>query len=226
MPAARNADMIIVGAGIAGLAAASELARSGVSVLVLEARDRIGGRILSARDATCNVDIPLGAEFIHGITEEIWRPLEKNGIGITEVEGTDWCVEDGELKRCEFLSQVESILEKMDDSQPDESFLDFFNRQPANTAEQQRAKKRALSYVVGFNAADPSRVGVHWLVDEMRAEAKSQGDRSFRPEGGYGELVEIFRRQALANVPEIETATIVERVTWRPGHVEVAIHRP
>ncbi|MGH8641453.1 MAG: FAD-dependent oxidoreductase, partial [Burkholderiales bacterium] len=38
-------DVIIIGAGAAGLAAASELAPSGLRVLVLEARDRIGGRV-------------------------------------------------------------------------------------------------------------------------------------------------------------------------------------
>jgi monoamine oxidase len=46
-PSTRSADVIVVGAGLAGLTAAREVVRGGRSVLVLEARDRVGGRVLS-----------------------------------------------------------------------------------------------------------------------------------------------------------------------------------
>ena len=46
-PSARSADVVVVGAGLAGLTAAREVVRGGRSVLVLEARDRVGGRVLS-----------------------------------------------------------------------------------------------------------------------------------------------------------------------------------
>jgi monoamine oxidase len=50
-PAERDrADVIVIGAGVAGLVAASELAEAGFSVIVLEARDRIGGRIFTLKD--------------------------------------------------------------------------------------------------------------------------------------------------------------------------------
>src|SRR5215475_7630733 len=127
-----NAQVAIIGAGAAGLAAASKLGESGFSVLLLEARDRIGGRILSRREPGCAAPIELGAEFIHGMPPEIWRPLEDFGAGIVEVEGQNWCVSNGELGPCKFFSRVDSILEKMHDSLPDESFLDFLNRRFPN----------------------------------------------------------------------------------------------
>ena len=59
-------DVIIVGAGIAGLAAANELDSKGFDVLILEARDRIGGRIWSS-DEWSGSTVDLGASWIHGI---------------------------------------------------------------------------------------------------------------------------------------------------------------
>ena len=48
---AADADVVVVGAGLAGLAAASDLAAAGRRVIVVEARDRVGGRVLSHRFA-------------------------------------------------------------------------------------------------------------------------------------------------------------------------------
>lgn len=58
------ASVIIVGAGAAGLAAASMMAESGIDVRVLEARERIGGRVWT--DTSLGVPLDLGASWIHG----------------------------------------------------------------------------------------------------------------------------------------------------------------
>ncbi|MGA0199854.1 MAG: flavin monoamine oxidase family protein [Prochlorotrichaceae cyanobacterium] len=56
--------VIILGAGMAGLAAAQTLTAAGVSVVVLEARDRLGGRIVT--DRTWGIPLDLGAAWVHG----------------------------------------------------------------------------------------------------------------------------------------------------------------
>ena len=56
---------VIVGAGVSGLSTALDLAERGCECVVLEARDRVGGRVLTTRLANGNV-VDLGAAFIHG----------------------------------------------------------------------------------------------------------------------------------------------------------------
>ena len=65
-----KAEVLIVGAGAAGLAAAHALHEAGVDIVVLEARDRLGGRIWTLRD-TGTLPIELGAEFVHGRASEL-----------------------------------------------------------------------------------------------------------------------------------------------------------
>jgi monoamine oxidase len=61
-----NVDVVVVGAGAAGLAAARHLHEAGIEVAVVEARDRIGGRVCTIRDPQTSAPIELGAEFVHG----------------------------------------------------------------------------------------------------------------------------------------------------------------
>ena len=189
---ARDPDVIIIGAGMAGLAAARELGRAGLAVCILEARDRVGGRVFTVHDAACAVPIR-STSSVPGApgAREIWDPLEKAKIKVTEVDGDSWCISEGRLSSCDFFEEVDSILDKMDDSVPDESFSAFLRRRfgEPKTKVQREAQRHATSYVSGFNAADPTLVGVHWLVQGMRAEEKIQGDRAFRAHDGYAALL-------------------------------------
>ena len=223
----KTPDVIVIGAGAAGLAAAAALARAGLDVSILEARDRIGGRIFTLRDSVHQTPIELGAEFVHGLPPEIWTPLQAHGVGVTEVSGEPWCFRKGRLSGCDFFSAVDDILQKMDDRSPDESFLRFLTRRcevSGDSPQQQEAKERALAYVTGFNAADPDRVGVHWLVQGMRAEETIEGDRAFRIANGYSDLVEMFRRELDALNVHIQTETVVDAIEWTKGRVEIAAH--
>jgi len=222
---AKDPDVVIIGAGMAGLAAAGDLGRAGLSVCILEARDRLGGRVFTQRDPECDSPIELGAEFIHGKPREILNPLQTAGATLHEVDGDNWCALEGRLSACNFFSDVDSILRAMDDSLPDESFLAFLERCYGNprTKRLQQAKQQAIGYVSGFNAADPAKVGVHWLVGEMRAEEAIQGDRAFRSQNGYEDLLSIFRQQIAGRGVEVRTATMVQSVDWRSGYVRVTV---
>jgi monoamine oxidase len=75
------ADVIVIGAGMAGATAARALARGGLSVSIVEGRDRLGGRIHTVRDL-CGEPVEAGAEFIHGVGAETWPDARAAGLSV------------------------------------------------------------------------------------------------------------------------------------------------
>lgn len=97
-------DTIVVGAGVAGLAAAQRLHCGGQSVLVLEARDRIGGRIHTDYDFAAH-PVELGAEFVHGAV--VTRRLaERYGLDLMPVLADDRG----------YLHQAQGLIKLADDT--------------------------------------------------------------------------------------------------------------
>jgi monoamine oxidase len=215
-------DVIVIGAGAAGLAAATELRKAGVSVLILEARERVGGRILTLRDSAAEVPIEMGAEFIHGRAPEVWTLLTEAKAQISEVVGSPWC-SNGQLHPCNFTDDVHRILQLMNDQAPDRSFSQFLEHccPDGGDARQQEAKRHALNYVTGFNAADPDLLGTHWLVQGMREEDRIEGDRAFRSARGYDDLMQILQARLEAGQVSVRTGAQIDGITWRRGNVQI-----
>ena len=74
-----HCDVVIIGAGISGLGCAAALSANGVSVLVFEARDDIGGRLATYRPADGGPVLELGAQVIHGDRNPL-LDLAANGL--------------------------------------------------------------------------------------------------------------------------------------------------
>src|ERR1700761_3325944 len=89
-----STDILILGAGMAGLTAARALAERGLHVTVLEARERVGGRVFT-RQTDEGVAVELGAEFIHGRAPELWALIDECEAQTTE-RGGSMVREEGE----------------------------------------------------------------------------------------------------------------------------------
>ncbi len=140
----KSSDVLIIGAGAAGLAAARGLSVAGRNVIVLEARDRIGGRIFTCRDPAAAIPIELGAEFVHGKSPELWHLAQSAHLELYEVSERHLYFENGKLIKSEnFWAKIESLNEKMRSGGTDQSFKDFLSSLP-DDEETRRAKAIAV----------------------------------------------------------------------------------
>ena len=96
----REAQAVVVGAGLAGLAAARRLAAAGASVVVVEARDRVGGRVLNEDIGGGNV-VEVGAQWIGPTQDRLAALAEELGVETfpTYVQGENVFEYRGRLRR-------------------------------------------------------------------------------------------------------------------------------
>ncbi|MHB1169883.1 MAG: flavin monoamine oxidase family protein [Longimicrobiales bacterium] len=210
-------DVLVVGAGVAGLAAAGELARGGLRVRVLEARDRVGGRILTERDPASPIPIELGAEFVHELTPALRQLFERAGIQLVPLEGDQWRVDRGRLHRDEeVFARMADIIQRMGRAAPpDRSVADALSALDDVSDEDRRG---VLQYVRGFHAADPAHASASAI-----AEAESQGSAAdedqYRVRDGYSALIDSLAAALPAG--SIGLDAHVARIAWRVGDVQV-----
>jgi monoamine oxidase len=217
-------DVIVVGAGIAGLAAARTLAEKGARVALVEARDRVGGRIYTLPSEAGGLPVELGAEFIHGLPPELIALVEEAGLTRFELEGDTLCYRDGKLQSCEEEPGIGALFYELGHLKPlpvDLSFEEFAVQRKFSA----ETLTRARNYVEGFNAADASRISVLALAKQQAAEDAISGDRLFRVVEGYGAAPAFLLRKFLAAGGEFFPSSPVRSITWRPGRVEILANR-
>jgi monoamine oxidase len=215
-----DADAIVIGAGAAGLAAARSLAGRSLQVIVLEARDRDGGRAWTVPSARALLPMELGAEFIHGPGAETLALLREAGTTSVATGDESWvCGEDGILQRDDDDDDFDpgTIFEGTRTLAVDES-VDRYLRRFANDGAMRERAEVARAFVEGFEAADPALASARAIADELRSGVDS---RSARPVGGYAPVFERLRNACAVAGVQTCLSTVVRRISWRRGAVTV-----
>jgi monoamine oxidase len=205
----------VIGAGAAGLAAADVLARAGRSVLVLEARDRVGGRCWTYRMPGLEIPVELGAEFLHGEAKATRLLLRKAGIATVKAVRVQRRLVGGRLRSINSFAEAQravrgAALDK------DISFDQFL----AERRLPEKTKAFARMMVQGYDAADPARVSARSILEEW-GESGSMGVTQPRPEGGYGALMDWLARTLVRRGTMLQLGAVVRELRWKRGSVRV-----
>jgi monoamine oxidase len=213
-----SADVLVIGAGAAGLLAARELVAAGKQVVLVEARERIGGRVHTLTPSGFTNAIEAGAEFLHGRVPLTCSILEAAGKKWEAAVGNTYLVKDGQVQPdAEFFEQLPLLLEKLNLLEEDLPLADFLNR---DFPGEQHAAIRAFAtqFAEGYDAADAQRVSAWALREEWATE---DVDYSPRPVGGYGPLLHWLALQVQAAGATMHLSVPVREVRWQPGSVEL-----
>jgi monoamine oxidase len=207
--------VVIIGAGVAGLAAACELAQAGLRPLILEARPRVGGRIHTLWSGE-GAPVELGAEFLHGLAPEVERFIHEHHLAKREISDNHWFVRDGRFESLPgFWERLAKVFEKI----PEKRDGPYGQFAATLRGVDEQTKALAHDFVEGFHAANANRISVKSIAQSEEASEKVNGTKQFRFVAGYGELVRAMHAQAVVHGARVLLGHAVSRVEWHPGKV-------
>lgn len=219
-------DVIIIGAGAAGIAAGRKLHDAGKDVLLLEARDRIGGRVHTAYDFG-DMPLELGAEFIHGentVTHDLVKQAGLHTIPVDRYGKLRWAqYSRPAVPLADMPAQLRATItglfmhyRALPDRAPiPDVSLGHYLRERGWDEE---ALKIADVLLAQTCCASLETLSCADLIREMRAD--HAGKLEFRIREGYGELLKWYSRDL-----NIDLKTAVRDVVWGDDGVNIITTR-
>jgi monoamine oxidase len=213
-----NADVIIIGAGVAGLAAGRELSESGKKIFILEARNRIGGRINTLTIPGFSTYLEAGVEFIHGEMPVTQSLLKEAGIPYYKSEGNFYTLRNGKFLESDSLGTTFStIFEKASSLKQDLPFAKFLD-QYLKEDKYKTIRETARGLAEGYDVADVQRVSTFALLEEWKDFGQSE---SYRIKGGHFKLAEFLYEEIKKHGGKIFLSTVVKEIRWKKDNAEV-----
>jgi monoamine oxidase len=218
----RECDVVIVGAGVAGLATMRALEEKGLRTQIVEARDRIGGRIHTVRDPRVPYPIELGAEFVHGEAREVVEIVDQAGLVAYSIEGQRWRSRGGRLSGVQnFFEELDSVMGLLKEKKPDRSFAEFLKDSPGGRRGRE-ARALARRFVEGFHGAHTERISANALADGGSPGEDPEEQRQMRIADGYDCIP---AHLAAGFEDRVTLDNVVEEVRWERGGVELTLRR-
>jgi monoamine oxidase len=214
----KQTDVIIIGAGASGLTAAHTLVKAGKRVIVLEARNRIGGRIYTLSKENSFDHAELGAEFVHGDLPVTLNLLNHAGITHSEVEFEMSRYFNGKFEQSEEVVEGWSdFLEKVNQLKEDMTLHDFLQQHFAGK-EHSTLRIGVERYVNGYDTADARDASVFALRKEWNNEDNSA---QHLVDDGYGAMIAYLAKTCRDAGNEILLNRAVCEVAWIDDHVKI-----
>ena len=211
-------QIVVIGAGAAGLMAARELGRTGKRVTILEARDRCGGRVHSLPAAEFGYPAEGGAEFVHGEAPVTRGLLREAGLSLLPIQGVRWNVENGVLSREEptdhHTGRLYQVLAELTSDMTVAEFLQQYFAGP----EYSQLRRSVVRMVEGYDAADPDRASILAVRDEWMG--RGTGPQT-RIAGGYGALIDFLAAECRGLGVAIQLNAIVSAIDASDGRALV-----
>ncbi|MCE9622782.1 MAG: FAD-dependent oxidoreductase [Actinomycetia bacterium] len=211
--------VVVVGAGAAGVAAARQLADDGFDVVVIEARDRVGGRVHSVT-AVDDLIVELGASWVHDVTaSDLADQLAELAVAVAPFDYDEQSVLAADGQRIDdiegFVQPATEAIAAAIDWAEDEEFDLSLAAAIERSGAAQDVDPEALDHVDASEiaaeyGADASELSTWWGQEEG-----TEGD-DLIVLGGYDAIV-----QEMAEGLNIETLRPVRRIEWGTNGVHV-----
>lgn len=210
-------DVIIVGAGAAGLIAAKDLSAQKMKVLVLEAQDRLGGKIRTVTTAAFPVPIEEGPEWVHGELPISLALLKEAGIEVEPSEEKMLRIENGKFREDDaFIEGWDEVIQHMQELKDDITLAEFLDRFFSGEGYAQ-LRVSIQRFAEGFDLADINTASTLALKEEWEHEDETQ----YRIPGGYSQLIDYLEKQCLAHNCKIVSEVLVKEIEWNDNGVKV-----
>lgn len=224
MAAAAKPRVVIVGAGMAGMAAAHTLSQQGYDPLLLEGRDRIGGRVWTSSQWQ-GMPVDLGASWIHGVKGNPLTQLAKDAkarTAATNYASSLLYGADGKPITTQGERQLERWQGELDDAiawaqdQDDDRSIQAAVEEQLDWASLAPAERQLVDFLVNSTmeqeyGGSSTALSAHWFDDGKFFG----GDDAFLLDG-YGTLI-----QHLAKGRKVQLGETVTRIEWAATPLKV-----
>ena len=212
-----DTDVIVIGAGAAGLSAARELSQHGFRATILEARDRLGGRILTVRDSPFGAPVELGAEFVHGEPAETFEIVCAAGLNLNWLPDNHHHSQNGRLVASrDFWGKLAELRKEIAKA----TSRTLKRSEPCRILGTREARRGVAAPFVelrrrlqrrAFNEDQPQ-------VDGVRGGGRHQ---QFRIVDGYDRVIDWLAAGLEPSRTDLRLNTVATEIHWKRGEVKV-----